>query len=258
MLLVGWKRELDHAALQTDAVAEMERLYKKISAECKENTATLEAARQELVKLQAGDAENLDIWREMIALSQTQFDKIYDRLGVKFDQTLGESFYNPHLKALVTDLVAKGIARESAGAQVVFFDDIPQLKGTPALVQKSDGGFNYTTTDLATLAYRLATWQPAEIIYVTDGRQQLHFQQIFAAFRKWHSAAVKVKLAHVWFGSILGEDGKRSRPAPVKPSSSPTCSTKPRNARSRWSPTRILTCQRLSGRKSPALSASAR
>jgi len=230
MLLVGWKRELDHAALQTDAVGEMERLYKKISAECKENAATLEAARQELVKLQAGDAENLAIWREMIALSQVQFDAIYGRLGVKFDQTLGESFYNPRLKDLVADLVAKGIARESDGAQVIFFDDIPALKGTPALVQKSDGGFNYTTTDLATLAYRLETWQPDEIIYVTDGRQQLHFQQLFAAFRKWQTcsrvcenadratpdraftsaatAPESMKLAHVWFGSILGEDGK--------------------------------------------------
>ncbi len=236
MLLVGWKRELDRTALQTDPIAEMERLYKKISAECKTNPATLEAARQELVKLQAGDAENLALWREMIALSQTQFDTIYRRLGVRFDHTLGESFYNPRLPALVADLVAKGIARESDGAQVIFFDDPADagpLKATPALVRKSDGGFNYTTTDLATLAYRLATWRPDEIIYVTDGRQQLHFQQVFAAFRKWQRASSQrasgvppedhspagsasklattrseMKLAHVWFGSILGDDGK--------------------------------------------------
>ena len=89
----------------------------------------------------------------------------------------------------------------------IFFDDFPQLKEHPALVRKSDGGFNYTTTDLATLEHRLKTWQPDEIIYVTDGRQQLHFQQVFAAFRKWHGES-KTKLAHVWFGSILGEDGK--------------------------------------------------
>lgn len=207
MLLVGWKRELDRAALTADAIGEMERLYKKISAECKENAATLEAARQELVKLQGGDEENLNIWREMIALSQVQFDAIYARLGVKFDHTLGESFYNPRLAGLVAELVAQGIARESEGAKAVFFDDIPQLKEAPALVQKSDGGFNYTTTDLATLAHRLETWQPDEIIYVTDGRQQLHFQQVFAAFRRWHPEAA-LKLAHVWFGSILGEDGK--------------------------------------------------
>lgn len=207
MLLVGWKRELDPAALKADAIGEMERLYKRVSAECKANPATLELARQELVKLQAGDAENLHIWREMIARSQVQFDTIYGRLGVKFDQTLGESFYNPHLRPLVDELVAKGIARESEGALAIFFDDLPALKGQPALVRKSDGGFNYTTTDLATLAYRLATWQPNEVVYVTDGRQQLHFQQLFAAFRRWHPKA-PMKLAHVWFGSILGDDGK--------------------------------------------------
>ena len=208
MLLVGWKRELNPAALQTDPIAEMERLYQKTSAACKTDAAILEAARQELVKLQAGDAENLALWREMIALSQGQFDTIYGRLGVTFDHTLGESFYNPQLPGLVAELAAKGIARESDGAQAIFFDDIPSLKTTPALVRKSDGGFNYTTTDLATLAYRMVAWQPDEIIYVTDGRQQLHFQQLFAAFRKWQPDHLGLKLAHVWFGSILGEDGK--------------------------------------------------
>ena len=213
MLLVGWKRELDPAALQTDPIAEMERLYKKISAECQAKPATLESAKQELVKLQSGDAENLRIWREMIALSQVQFDAIYARLGVKFDHTLGESFYNPRLPSLVDELAAKGVARESEGALAIFFDDVPQLGKQPALVRKSDGGFNYTTTDLATLAHRLEAWKPDEIIYVTDGRQQLHFQQVFAAFQKWQLASGNRRLAiphlaHVWFGSILGEDGK--------------------------------------------------
>jgi arginyl-tRNA synthetase len=207
MLLAAWKRDLDAAALKADPIAEMERLYKKISAECKANPATLEAARQELVNLQRGDEENLRIWREMIALSRVQFDTIYERLGVKFDYTLGESFYHPRLRPLVEELRAKGIARESEGAIAVFFEDIPQLKEHPALIQKSDGAFNYTTTDLATLAHRLESWHPDGIVYVTDARQQLHFQQLFAAFRRWHPEA-KVKLAHVWFGSILGDDGK--------------------------------------------------
>src|SRR5205814_5915280 len=103
---------------------------------------------------------------------------IYQRLGIKFDYTLGESFYHPRLQPLVTELKDKGIARESEGAIAVFFENIPQLKNQPALVQKSDGAFNYTTTDLATIAYRLETWHPDEIIYVTDARQQLHFQQL--------------------------------------------------------------------------------
>jgi arginyl-tRNA synthetase len=207
MLLAGWKRGLDVTSLKANPIAEMERLYKKASAECKANPAALSEARQELAKLQRGDEQNLRIWREMIALSQVQFDTIYQRLGVKFDYTLGESFYHPRLQPLVQALRDKGIARESEGALAVFFDDVPQLKEHPALVQKSDGAFNYTTTDLATLAHRLETWHPNEIVYVTDARQQLHFQQLFAVFHRWQPEA-KVKLAHVWFGSILGDDGK--------------------------------------------------
>ena len=206
-LLVGWKGQLDRAALQANPIGEMERLYKAVNSACEADPQILEAARQELVKLQAGDAENLSIWREMTALSQHQFDAIYGRLGVQFDHTLGESFYNPRLKAVAEDLRARGVARESEGALVVFFEEIPALKDHPAIVQKSDGAANYTTTDLATIEYRLQTWQPQEIIYVTDGRQQLHFQQVLAAFRSWQPLG-KTELAHVWFGSILGEDGK--------------------------------------------------
>jgi arginyl-tRNA synthetase len=206
-LLVGWKRFLDPSALQKDPISEMERLYKLVNAASETDQAVLEEARRELVDLQRGDEENLRIWREMIALSQTQFDSIYGRLGVKFDHTLGESFYNPLLQKLVDELHQKGIAQESEGAMVVFFEDIPQLKGSPALIRKSDGGFNYTTTDLATLQHRLNSWKPDEIVYVTGAPQQLHFQQVFAVFRKWHPEA-QLKLAHVWFGSILGEDGK--------------------------------------------------
>ena len=178
------------------------------------------AAKDELVKLQSGDEENLGIWREMIRLSQVQFDTIYSRLGIRFDVTLGESFYNPWLKDTVAALVEKGIARESDGALCVFSDrTVPEKedpflikdengwKDTPALVQKADGASNYTTTDLATIAYRVREFAPDEIIYVTDGRQQLHFRQFFAIWRRWQPASA-VKLSHVWFGSILGEDGK--------------------------------------------------
>jgi arginyl-tRNA synthetase len=210
-LIVGWKTRLDPAALARDPIAEMERLYKAVNAACEEDPKALEAARQELVRLQSGDAENLEIWREMIAKSQEQFDRVYARLGVQFDHTFGESYYNPWLKEIVAELQQRGLARESEGAIAVFFDDVPELKSHPALVQKSDGGFNYTTTDLATLKFRLngGTWgaAPDEIIYVTDGRQQLHFKQLFAVFRRWQPQAA-VELAHVWFGSILGEDGR--------------------------------------------------
>ena len=225
MLLVGWKTLLDAASLQADPLAEMERIYKTISAQCDPekpgfNQATLDRARNELVKLQAGDTENLAIWRDMIRLSQAQFQTIYGRLGVKFDHTLGESFYHPRLKAVVDELMGRGMAAESRGARAILSDgSVPPKEDpflihkdgewipNPFIIQKSDGGFNYATTDLATLAYRIETWHADEIIYVTDGRQQLHFRQLFAAFRRWHPNS-KIKLAHVWFGSILGEDGK--------------------------------------------------
>jgi arginyl-tRNA synthetase len=193
----------------------MERLYKLVFAASKSDEKVLEEARQEVVKLQRRDPENLGIWQEMRDLSLNQFSTIYGRLGVKFDHTYGESHYNARLEFLVQDLIVEGIARESEGAIVVFFDDLPQLKEHPLIIRKSDGGFNYATTDLATLEFRLDKWKPDEIIYVTDGRQQLHFQQFFAVFHKWRQANSELRtsnpelrLAHVWFGSILGEDGK--------------------------------------------------
>jgi arginyl-tRNA synthetase len=221
-LLLGWKQILDRAALEADPITELERLYKVINADCDANPARLEEAKQELVKLQAGDAENISIWKEMIRLSQVQFDAIYGRLGVKFDQALGESFYNPWLGQVVEDLVKRGIARESEGAIGVFSDgSLPPKEDPflvnrdgewvpdPALVRKSDGGFNYMTTDLATIDYRLKTWSPDEIIYVVDDRQSPHFKKLFLTFARWKAAeAMKVKLVHVGFGKIMGDDGK--------------------------------------------------
>jgi arginyl-tRNA synthetase len=221
-LLLGWKQLLDRAALEGDPIAELERLYKVINTECDANPARLEEAKQELVKLQAGDAENIGIWKEMIRLSQVQFDAIYGRLGVKFDQALGESFYNPWLGEVVADLLKRGIARESEGAVGVFSDgSLPSKEdpflvnrdgewvADPALVRKSDGGFNYMTTDLATIDYRLKTWSPAEIVYVVDDRQSPHFKKLFLTFARWQpETAQQVKLVHVGFGKILGDDGK--------------------------------------------------
>ena len=229
MLLIGWRSMLNREALATDAIGELERLYKAVSAACTADPALRESARAELVKLQDGDSENLAIWEEMIRLSKAHFASIYTRLGVSFDHTLGESFYNPWLKEVATVLLAKGIARESDGAIAVFSDTVfansptkPAPKDdpfliqrdgewlpNPVLIQKSDGAANYATTDLATLDYRLRTWAPDEIIYVTDGRQQLHFRQVFATFAAWQPEALqRVKLTHAWFGAILGDDGK--------------------------------------------------
>jgi arginyl-tRNA synthetase len=171
MLLVGWKSLLDHSALETDPIAEMERLYKAINAQCQDNPGVRETAKAELVKLQAGDEENLAIWREMIRLSAVQFAAIYARLDIRFDVTHGESFYNPWLKEVVTELTQRGIAKASEGAICVFSDGtLPEKEDpfliqrdgawvpVPALIQKEDGAANYTTTDLATLQHRLREW----------------------------------------------------------------------------------------------------
>jgi arginyl-tRNA synthetase len=221
-LLLGWKQYLDRPALERDAIAELERLYKVINAECDANPARLEEAKQELVKLQAGDEKNLGLWAEMVRLSQIQFRTIYERLGVKFNIELGESYYNPELGEVVADLLARGVARESEGAVAVFSDgSLPPKEdpflvnrdgewvADPALVRKSDGGFNYMTTDLATIDYRLKTWSPDEIVYVVDDRQGPHFKKLFLTFARWQPDAAKnVKLVHVGFGKILGDDAK--------------------------------------------------
>jgi arginyl-tRNA synthetase len=209
-----WKRR--------DSITELEAFYKLFQNESKEDPNLIPTAKLELVKLQSGDAENISIWKEMIELSQIQFDTIYSRLGVKFDFALGESFYNPWLGEVVDDLLAKKIARESEGAVGVFSDgSLPPKEDPflvnrdgewiddPALVRKSDGGFNYTTTDLATVDYRLKTWSPQAIVYVVDDRQSGHFKKLFAIFARWKPDTVEsTKLIHVGFGKILGDDGK--------------------------------------------------
>ncbi len=207
MLIVGWKNDRDDEALKRDPIAELERLYKLVNNLCEQSPAIREKAKNELVKLQQGDPENTAIWQQIIDLSRQEFARIYVRLGVVFDHTLGESFYNPMLPAVVDDLCARGIATESNGAICIFFPDDPELKkAAPLIIRKADGAFLYGTTDLATFQYRVQQWHPDEIVYVTDARQQLHFKQVFAAARKWHPNPPVLK--HVWFGSILGEDGK--------------------------------------------------
>jgi arginyl-tRNA synthetase len=203
MLIVGWKKFRDEAALQRDPIAELERLYKYVNG----REDLRDEARAELAKLQRGDTENLAIWQEIISLSCHEFNGIYMRLGVIFDKTLGESFYNPMLPEVVSELRQRGIARESEGAMCVFFEDDRELKdAAPLIIQKADGAFLYGTTDLATLKYRIEQWHPDEIIYLTDARQQLHFKQVFATARKWLKTVPDLR--HVYFGSILGEDGK--------------------------------------------------
>jgi arginyl-tRNA synthetase len=219
MILFGYKRDGDPEKLQKDPFGHLEEIYIRIRAESKADEAVNEASKRELVKLQQGDAENRKLWEQFRKYSLEALDVIYQRLGVQFDYTLGESFYNDMLPGVVKELLEKGIARESEGAVAIFSDGKPaqkddpflvadsgEFRDNPLLVRKSDGGFNYATTDLATIRYRQKEFRPQRSIYVVDGRQQMHFRQLFAAARRW--GYEDVQLEHVWFGTILGPDKK--------------------------------------------------
>ncbi len=204
-VLYGWKHLLDRRALEQDPIAEMTRLYREVNTLEQTDPAVHKAAREELVKLQQGDAENRAIWQQLVDLSWAEFGEIYEKLGVAFDERLGESFYDPVLANLVDKLLSTGTAQVSEGAVCIFFPDVPALAEKPCLIRKSDGGFLYATTDLATIEYRTERWNPHAIWYVTGAPQQLHFQQVFAAAKRM---GMGTKLDHIAFGSILGEDHK--------------------------------------------------
>jgi arginyl-tRNA synthetase len=160
---------------------------------------------EETAKLHTGDPENLALWKRFLPPCVADIDRIYRRLGVSFDETLGESFYHSMLAGVVQNLLESKIARRSEGAVGVFFDDQPGRP--PLLIQKQDGAFLYATTDLATIQYRLERWQPDAILYVVDHRQSLHFEQLFKTARQWLGLE-NVELVHVSFGTVLGDDGR--------------------------------------------------
>ncbi|MEI7927233.1 MAG: arginine--tRNA ligase, partial [Verrucomicrobiales bacterium] len=218
MILHGWKTLLDQAALEADPIPELVRVYRDVNAAAKADPAVLDLCKAELVRLQAGDAGNLAIWKQCIGVSKKGLQKIYNRLDVSFDYWLGESFYNDQLADIVDEFLTKGIARVSDGAVCIFasgeFPDeqdpfrVNKENGwtdNPAIIRKADGGFLYATTDLATLDYRVKTWKADHIWYVVGVPQSLHFRQIFDAARRW---GVHADCQHVAFGSILGEDRK--------------------------------------------------
>jgi arginyl-tRNA synthetase len=228
-LIVAYRRWLDADAFAKDAVGELLRLYIKFVAEeraqagAKPAAATAEdapeetddadakatpllaEARAELVKLQSGDADNVALWKRFIDVSMNEFNRVYQRLGVAFDVVLGESFYNDRLPATIQLLTDKGLAEESRGALVVFFKKPDGSDEMPlAIVRKADGGFNYATTDVAGLLYRVERWAPERIIILTDERQQLHFRQVFAIGKR---LGVDCATEHVWFGLMRLPEG---------------------------------------------------
>jgi arginyl-tRNA synthetase len=205
MVIYGWKNLLDREALQRDPLAEVVRIYKKTNERSTKDPQVREACRRELVKLQTGDRENVDIWNECVAFSMQDFDHVYKLLDIHYDIQCGESFYNDRLPGVVERLLKSGIAEISEGAVVVFFRDISELADKPCIIRKRDGGFNYATTDLATVDYRVNDLKADGIWYVVGAPQILHFKQIFEIARREGYTA---DFRHIPFGSILGENRK--------------------------------------------------
>ena len=202
-LIVAYKNWLNKKAYEEDPIGELERIYVQFSDEAKKNPALEDEAREELKKLQLGDEDNQELWKEFIDISLKEYNKIYDRLGVNFDYYYGESFYNDMMPAVLEELKEKGIAREDQGALVVFFEND---KLPPAIVQKKDGSFLYTTSDLATMKFRKDELNVDEAVYLTDDRQQNHFKQVFE-IGEMLGEPYNYKKTHVVFGIMRFGDG---------------------------------------------------
>ena len=202
-LIVAYKNWLNKKSYEEDPIGELERIYVQFSDEAKKNPALEDEAREELKKLQLGDEENQKLWKEFIDISLKEYNKIYDRLGVNFDYYYGESFYNDMMPAVLEELKEKGIACEDQGALVVFFEND---KLPPAIVQKKDGSFLYTTSDLATMKFRKDELNVDEAVYLTDDRQQNHFKQVFE-IGEMLGEPYNYKKTHVVFGIMRFGDG---------------------------------------------------
>lgn len=212
-MLIAYLREAYPQALTTaDALdlGDLVALYKKAKVRFDEDAAFKEIARQEVVNLQAGAEDSLRAWQLLCNQSRREFQLLYDRLGIKLEER-GESFYNRFLADIVDLLDQKGLLEEDAGAKCVFLEGFTNKAGDPQplIVQKSDGGYNYATTDLAALNYRIQEDQADKIIYVTDAGQANHFAQFFQVARRAGILPDSVEVVHVPFGLVKGEDGKK-------------------------------------------------
>jgi arginyl-tRNA synthetase len=212
-MLILYLREAYPQALTTaDALdlGDIVVLYQKAKKRFDEDAQFQEAARKEVVKLQVKDPETIAAWNLLCAQSRREFQVIYDRLNINITER-GESFYNPYLAAIVDDLRETGLLVESDGAQCVFLDGFINREGDPLplIVQKTDGGYNYATTDLAAVRYRIQIDKADRIIYITDAGQADHFTQVFQVARLAKWIPENVEITHVPFGLVLGEGGKK-------------------------------------------------
>src|SRR5437764_5269742 len=205
MVIWGWKNLLNLESLKRDPIAELVRIYKETNQRATKDEAVREAARAELVKLQAGDRENYSIWKQCVDLSMQEFSRAYQLLDIHYDIVRGESFYNERLPAVVDRLLKEGLAEISEGAVCVFFRDIPDLADKPCIICKRDGGYNYATSDIATVDYRIKELKRDTAWYVVGAPQTLHFKQIFEIARR---EGTRADFRHIPFGNVLGADRK--------------------------------------------------
>ena len=212
-MLIAYLREAYPEALTTANaldLGDLVSLYKKAKVRFDEDEQFKQTARQEVVKLQAGAKDSRRAWKLLCDQSRREFQVIYDLLGIEIEER-GESFYNPFLEDIVEELEQKSLLEESEGAKCVFLDGFTNKEGDPLplIVQKTDGGFNYATTDLAALKYRVKEDEANRIIYVTDSGQANHFAGVFQVAEKAGILPEDVEVVHVPFGLVLGQDGKR-------------------------------------------------
>lgn len=201
-LIIGYRKWLDKDAYNENPIEELERVYVKFSQESENDKTLDDMARLELKKLQDGDAENNRLWKEFIDVSLKEYGKLYDRLDVHFDTFYGESFYHDMMPSVIEELKEKNIAKEDDGAQVVFFSEEDKL--FPCIVQKKDGAFLYSTSDIATIKFKKDTYNVNKLIYLTDERQQDHFKQVF---KITDMLGWDLPKYHIWFGIMRFEDG---------------------------------------------------
>lgn len=211
-MLIAWLEKQQQENAGDMALADLEGFYRDAKKHYDEDEAFAERARNYVVKLQSGDTYFREMWRKLVDITMTQNQITYDRLNVTLtrDDVIGESLYNPMLPGIVADLKAKGLAVESEGATVVFLDEFKNKEGDPmgVIIQKKDGGYLYTTTDIACAKYRYETLHADRVLYYIDSRQHQHLMQAWTIVRKAGYVPDSVPLEHHMFGMMLGKDGK--------------------------------------------------
>ena len=212
MLIAELSLQLEEGSNAEMELGDLEVFYRQAKLHFDEDAFFAEQARENVVKLQAGDEHCLKLWRQFIDVSLSHAEEIYAKLGVtlKPEDVQGESAYNDDLQSVVSELNELSLAVEDQGAQVVFLEELADKKGNPSpfIVQKAGGGFLYSTSDLAAIRYRIRTLQANRCLYFIDARQSLHMKQVYATARKANWVSDDVDLLHCAYGTIMGDDGK--------------------------------------------------